>query len=250
VLAGQADDADVRLLDERVTPEFRYAATISAAGRELEVETRLVGAHWGPAVALALAGAVALGGDPRRVANAIATAEPARERLEPVVMPTGGTLLVDTRKATPATLAPALEALAGVPAIRRIAVVGSLAYFDAPEEQAYADAARAARAVADEVVLYGPHAHLGASALRGDAHVTAFTSISELAAWIREATGPGDVVLVKGTYPYDHLYRVVLQFTHDVQCWSDDCRRRLDCLRCPRLGPPRSAATAEESTSA
>src|SRR5262249_49487970 len=66
-------------------------------------------------------------------------------------------------------------------------------------EEAFADTARAARAVADEVVLYGPHAHVGSAALPDDRHVTAVTSIAEVARRIREETGPGDVVLVKGT---------------------------------------------------
>jgi UDP-N-acetylmuramoyl-tripeptide--D-alanyl-D-alanine ligase len=242
VLAGRAEDADVRIVGSRLDDDGRLETTLRHDGATQVVSTRLQGLHWETAVALAFAGAVALGGRPDAVAGAIAAVPPSLERLAIFRAPTGTRYLVDTGKATEATIAPALAAFAAVPAQRRIAVVGSLWDFAERDDGRVVElVTQEALAVAEEVLLYGPAARRAPGPLLDDPRVRAFTSLRALSDELHDRTGDGDLVLLKGTFPYDHLVRAVLRYTHDVRCWSDTCAKRVICQDCRALGPPLGA---------
>lgn len=212
--------------------------TLEVGGRRHVAATRLVGRHWALAVALALATAVALGAEVEGALDAIGALEPSAERLELVDAPGGARLLLDTTKATEATMAPAFAALAALPARRRVAVIGSLWDFVGATEVEVVDrVARDALAVADEVILYGPAAQSAPAGLVDGRRVRAALSIHALSDDLHARFGHGDLVLLKGTFPYDHLVRIALVGTHDVRCWRDDCARRTRCGECRLLGP-------------
>jgi UDP-N-acetylmuramoyl-tripeptide--D-alanyl-D-alanine ligase len=240
VLAGEARDADVRIVGTRLCDDARLELTLALDEREHVVQTRLVGLHWAIDVALAVAAATSLGAEAGRALEAIAAVPPVVERLEPTAAPRGGRFLVDTTKATEASTPPAFSALAALPARRRIAVLGSIwDYVDAGDEEVTERVAREALTVADEVLLYGPAARNAPAGLVDGTRVRAFTSIRALSDEVNRSALPGVVVLLKGTFPYDHLARIAHVATHDVRCWRDDCLKRQRCEACRLLGPRR-----------
>jgi UDP-N-acetylmuramyl pentapeptide synthase len=72
VFAGRAEDADVRIVDARLTPGATLQVRLVDRGEEHAIETRLIGLHWATAVALAFTAATRLGADPERASRAIA----------------------------------------------------------------------------------------------------------------------------------------------------------------------------------
>jgi UDP-N-acetylmuramoyl-tripeptide--D-alanyl-D-alanine ligase len=238
VLAGRAEDADVRIAAAAADVEGRLVVSLADGDDEHTISTRLIGTHWATAVALAFAAATRLGADPAAVVEALASTPPTPERLDLVTAATGARFLLDTAKATEATVAPSLAALAGVPASRRIVVIGRLwDFLEGDDADVAGRVASAALAVADEVLLYGQTAVVAPPATRADPRVRAYRSIRELADAVWAEATRGDVVLLMGTFPSDHLARVALRATHDVQCWRDDCSKRMPCAECPLLGP-------------
>jgi UDP-N-acetylmuramoyl-tripeptide--D-alanyl-D-alanine ligase len=239
VLAGHRAGSDVRIADAAIDLDGRLVVRLVDGGDEHTVATRLIGAHWATAVALAFAAATRLGADPASVVEALAATPPAWERLNLMASPTGARYLLDTAKATEATVRPSLAALAGVPAQRRLAVLGRLGDFlEGTDAEVAGRVSAEALAVADEVLLYGLTATVAPLETLAEPRVRAYGSIRQLAHDLSAGTGPGDLVLLLGSFPADHLSRVALRATHDVRCWRDDCTLRTTCIRCPLLGPP------------
>jgi UDP-N-acetylmuramoyl-tripeptide--D-alanyl-D-alanine ligase len=239
VFAGRAEDADVRIVDARLTPEATLIVRLEDREKEHTLSTQLIGLHWETAVALAFAAATRLGADPERAARAIAECAPSRDRLELVQASGGGRFLADTSKGTEASWDTSLAALAAVPARRRIAVIGSLIDFpDGSPGESIARVTAAALAVAAEVKLYGSSARSVLPETLADPRVLRYDAIGTLSDELWSDIGPGDLVLVKGARTRDHLARVTLRATHDVRCRRDDCKKRISCPECPLLGPP------------
>ena len=178
-----------------------------AQGRALSVGLQAEGTHFAANALGALAVCVALGADPDLSAQGLGgwRPGPGRGARETVPLPGGGALelIDDAYNANPASMAAALELLAGaapVPGGRRIAIIG-----DMRELGAQAGALHAALADLpamkriDRVHCVGPvmralHAALPAER-RGDWCETG----AEMAAGISARTGVGDIVLVKAS---------------------------------------------------
>ena len=241
VLVGRASDADVRIDSAELDPNGRVVVRLTDGTAEHTVATQLVGVHWATAVALAFATATRLGADPSLVIRALAAVPPSRERLDLVTTPAGVLYLVDTSKATEATVSPAFAALAGIPARRRVAVIGLLLEFvEGSPSEIVGRVTDRALSVADQVLLYGRSAANAPEATAADPRVRLYSSIRALSDDLWAEAQDGDLVLLMGTLNTDHLSRVALRVTHDVRCWRDDCRKRTPCDRCPLLGPIRA----------
>jgi UDP-N-acetylmuramoyl-tripeptide--D-alanyl-D-alanine ligase len=240
VLAGRAEDADVRIAETRADDDGLLVLRLVDGSAEHTVATQLIGTHWATSVALAFAAATRLGADPDRIAAAMAAVPRTWERLDLVTMANGARYLLDTAKATEATIGASFEAAAGVPARRRVVVLGRLwDFLEGADEEIAARVTEEALAGADEVLLYGRTAAIAPAQTLADPRVRTYSEIRRLADDLAATTGPGDLVHVLGTYTSDHLARLGLSATHDVRCWQDDCAKRLPCDRCPLLGAPR-----------
>jgi UDP-N-acetylmuramoyl-tripeptide--D-alanyl-D-alanine ligase len=209
VTTGRGADADVRAtgvtLDDSARPRF----TLVAAGEEHPVSLRVVGEHQ-VANALSTAGAaLAAGMTPAAVAAALSAAGPvSRWRMEVDRRPDGVTVVNDAYNANPESMRAALAALAGLPATRRIAVLGGMAELGpdaaAEHERLGRDAVAAG---VDLVVAVGPDAvgiaggasAAGSGAGEGSVHVPDRAAAREL---LSEVLRPGDVVLVKASRSY------------------------------------------------
>ncbi|HEY2955794.1 MAG TPA: UDP-N-acetylmuramoyl-tripeptide--D-alanyl-D-alanine ligase [Candidatus Eisenbacteria bacterium] len=136
--------------------------------------------------------------DPAAAAEAIAAYRPTRGRME-VRRARGATLLVDCYNANPESAAGALETLAEWPgAKRRIALLGDMLELGPAAAELHRRTGAAVRSA--ELWALGEHAAdyaAGASRARVPARVLA--DVAEAARALREALGPGVVVLLKAS---------------------------------------------------
>ncbi len=181
---GAAPDADVHIdavhLDDRARPRF----TVRTPWGTTAVELAVSGAHMARNAAAAVAAAGALGVAPDSAAAALAAATVTEGRMQLLTAPGGALVVNDAYNANPTSVVAGLDALAAMPARRRVAVLGLMAEIEHPAAGHRLVAAHAARlgieVVAVAVDLYG---------------------VTPVADPIRALgpLGPGDVVLVKGS---------------------------------------------------
>ena len=209
VTTGRAADADVRAEDVALDEFGRAAFTLVVAGARAAVRLQVVGEHQ-VANALSAAGAaLAAGMAPDAVAAALSAAEPrSRWRMEVTRRDDGVTVINDAYNANPESMRAALAALAGLPAQRRIAVLGAMAELGPGAAGEHERLGRdAVAAGVDLVVAVGPDAvgiadgalAAGARADEGAVRVPDRAAAREL---LTEVLVPGDVVLVKASRSY------------------------------------------------
>ncbi|WP_100498616.1 UDP-N-acetylmuramoyl-tripeptide--D-alanyl-D-alanine ligase [Geodermatophilus chilensis] len=213
VTTGTSAEADVRAEDVVLDEAGRAGFTLVAGGARAAVRLQVVGAHQ-VANALSAAGAaLASGMTPEDVAAALSAAVPrSRWRMEVTRRDDGVTVVNDAYNANPESMRAALAALAGLPARRRIAVLGAMAELGPGAAGEHERLGRDAVAAGmDLVVAVGPDAvgiadgALAAGARedrdtdRGAVRVPDRAAAREL---LTEVLVPGDVVLVKASRSY------------------------------------------------
>jgi UDP-N-acetylmuramoyl-tripeptide--D-alanyl-D-alanine ligase len=209
VTTGRGAGADVRATDVSLDDSARARFTLVAAGEEHPVALRVVGEHQVANSLSAAAAALAAGMAPADVATALSGAGAlSRWRMEVGRRADGVTVVNDAYNANPESMRAALAALTGLPATRRIAVLGAMAELGpdavAEHERLGRDAAAAG---IDLVVAVGPDAvgiadgAAAAGRRRGEESVL----VPDRAAarqLMSEVLRPGDVVLVKASRSY------------------------------------------------
>ena len=205
--------ADVRAEDVVLDEAGRAGFTLVTGGVRAAVRLQVVGAHQ-VANALSAAGAgLAVGMTPEDVAAALSAAVPrSRWRMEVTRRDDGVTVVNDAYNANPESMRAALAALAGLPARRRVAVLGGMAELGAGAAEAHERLGRdAVAAGVDLVVAVGPDAvGIADGALAAGAHEDRDTDkgavrVPDRAAarqLLTEVLVPGDVVLVKASRSY------------------------------------------------
>lgn len=219
LLAGRADDADVRADAVGLDRCARASFTLHAAGRVVPVRLRLVGEHQVANATAAAAVAIALGLPPEQVAEVLAAAGPAspwrmdlRERAD------GVRVVNDAYNANPESMAAALRTLATLRGRRSWAVLGEMAELGAAAEEEHERiGALAADLGVDRLVAVGAAAPIvRAAAARPGWHGRA-VGVPDADAALAELSGvgPGDVVLVKASRAAG-LERVALALLGDA----------------------------------
>jgi UDP-N-acetylmuramoyl-tripeptide--D-alanyl-D-alanine ligase len=213
VTTGRSPDADVRAEDVVLDEAGRAGFTLVTGGVRAAVRLQVVGAHQ-VANALSAAGAaLAAGMAPEDVAAALSAAVPrSRWRMEVTRRDDGVTVVNDAYNANPESMRAALAALAGLPARRRVAVLGAMAELGPGAAEEHERLGRdAVAAGVDLVVAVGPDAvgiadgALAAGARedrdteKGAVRVPDRAAAREL---LTEVLVPGDVVLVKASRSY------------------------------------------------
>jgi UDP-N-acetylmuramoyl-tripeptide--D-alanyl-D-alanine ligase len=172
-------DAELRPRFELCSPWGRAQVALAARGRHMVAN----------ALAAACAGLVS-GVPLDAVAEGLAGARLSPWRMEVVRSPGGATVVNDAYNANPVSMRAALDSLAGLPARRRIAVLGPMAELGASSAAAHAEVAERAASLGVEVIAVGCDLYGGAAV----ADVAA--GLEELE---RRGLGPGDAVLVKAS---------------------------------------------------
>ncbi|SNS46892.1 UDP-N-acetylmuramoyl-tripeptide--D-alanyl-D-alanine ligase [Geodermatophilus pulveris] len=205
---GRAGGADVRAEDVALDDTGRAAFTLVTGGSRAPVRLRVVGEHQ-VANALSAAGAaLAAGMAPDAVAAALSAAEPrSRWRMEVTRREDGVTVVNDAYNANPESMRAALAALAGLPARRRVAVLGAMAELGPGAAGEHERLGRdAVAAGVDLVVAVGADAvGIAAGAAAAGATPARAVRVPDRAAareLLTEVLVPGDVVLVKASRSY------------------------------------------------
>lgn len=229
---GQSEQADYRATEIHAAFPDRLSLVIEWRGGRLALQTRYLGAHFWLPVAAAVATALELGVPPQIVAERVADAEPIGNRFGFLSVPDGPQFIVDTTKAPWHSLMLALKALADASAPRKRLVLGQMSDFPGSDSK-YRKAYSAGRAIADQVIFVGDHAHRAkASQLDHDeGRFAPFATPREVADHIRRTATPGELILIKGSSNL-HLERVALSWREDVQCWVSTCGLRQGCEAC------------------
>jgi UDP-N-acetylmuramoyl-tripeptide--D-alanyl-D-alanine ligase len=209
VTTGQGPDADVRGTGGALDEQGRATFDLRVGEETHPVHLQVVGRHQ-VANALSAAGAaLAVGMEPADVAAALSSATArSRWRMEVDRRADGVTVVNDAYNANPESMRAALAALTGLPATRRIAVLGAMGELghDAPAEHERLGRDAAAAGV-DLIVAVGPDAvgitegaaAAGRRAGEESVHVPDRAAAREL---LSEVLRPGDVVLVKASRSY------------------------------------------------
>jgi UDP-N-acetylmuramoyl-tripeptide--D-alanyl-D-alanine ligase len=130
-------------------------------------------------------------------------------RLLVVDGPNGSTMIDDTYNASAPSVLSALGLLEEMSAGRRIAVLGDMRELGDETEEQHRLVGRRATEVVDELITFGPLATLiaeeaGERATESGGRIHAIHSFGleerdDLVAFLRETSGPGDIVLLKGS---------------------------------------------------
>lgn len=185
---GRTAQADVCLRTISLAPDLRARVAVSTPWGPVEALLAVRGEHQAYNAAAAIAAGGALGASTEAMAQALATAPVSGMRMEMRTAPSGLRVLDDSYNASPVAVEAALEALAAVPARRRVAVLGVMAELgelSVPEHRRLG--ALASRLGLEVVAVAAPE--YGTDTV-GDIH----EALERLA-----GLGPDDVVLVKGS---------------------------------------------------
>lgn len=187
-------------LDDQARP--RFTLHLAPTGDNLPVSLALRGDHQVHNALAVLAAAQALGVAITEAVDALAGAghlSPHRMALR--AGPRGSQLLDDAYNANPDSVAAALQALATLPATRRIAVLGDMLELGEASRRQHLDVGRLAAGVAQLVIGAGRYGELVADAARNaGAEASAAADAEEAAVLLQEILQEGDVVLLKGSH--------------------------------------------------
>jgi UDP-N-acetylmuramyl pentapeptide synthase len=136
--------------------------------------------------------------------GALEALQPTARRLEPVTLPNGAVLLRDDHKTAHETIEAAFDVAAGIPARRRILVMGSIDEPIGPQRRWYRHFGERSASIFSSAVLLTGHSFTSfvAGAKERGAPKDAMVRVRNVQEAVRalpEDLGPGDFILVKGT---------------------------------------------------
>ena len=173
---------------------------------EYEIETRLPGLHNRVNLAAAIAGARRLGVSLERLIPEIPALQLPPGRYDRVAIEGGPRIIYDAYNANASGMIAALDAFAGETALRRIAVLASMAELGDESQSLHERVGAHAAARVDVLLVGGDFAAalaLGAQRAGLDAsRIVLVRNNSHAAAWLRENATSDDAVLLKGSRKY------------------------------------------------
>jgi UDP-N-acetylmuramoyl-tripeptide--D-alanyl-D-alanine ligase len=241
---GRSPQADVRADEIASAWPSRLTFRAHTQSATHAVTTRLVGEHWVTSVLAALATAVSCGIALRQAADAVARVEPFNGRMQPVVLPSGATMIRDEYNASPPTLGAALRAFETFRARRRILVTSGFSDTPKNSRTRFRELGELAARVADVAIFvnkeHAQHATKAAiaSGMRPD-QVHGFTELQAAGEYLRRELRSGDLVLLKGRTT-DHLSRLFFAQLGAIGCWKERCHKTIVCDFCDELQGPRA----------
>lgn len=213
-------------------------AFMGTCGDETQsITTRLVGEHWVASILPSLLIGRLAGLSLAEASRALADLEPEPQRLSVVEIPRGPTFLRD-QNASVDTLGPAMKVMEEATAGRRVLVMTDVTDSKRKPRRRLRQLGIDAARVADAAVFIGDHCERGAAGaieagLPAD-QVWHFYTIAEAAERLRSELRDGDLVMLRSRR-VDHLDRIYLSLTGEVDCWKNYCPKRIACSDCREL---------------
>lgn len=197
VTVGESGDHDVVVDPE--SGEVRYqGAAIGTANLDEAAPTNL---------GCAIAAAIALGVEPKRLAKKLQNLPSVAHRQTVTTLPSGVTVIDDTFNSNPAGAAKALELLAatGTEESQRMLVTPGIIELGPRQFEVNREFAEKATKVADVVIVVGRtnRKALLLGCMGAKAQVVTRSTREDAVSWVREHAIPGDVVLYENDLP-DH----------------------------------------------
>jgi len=203
------------------------------------VHTRLVGEHWLNSVLAALATALLHGVELERAAAAVEQVEPARCRMEPVLLPSGAYALRDEFTRSFAGLPAALRVLEQARG-RRVLVFHDAYDSGLAFRERFRLIGRMTAQSADLTLLYGNDSNRARNAMIDGGvprdKIQSFPDIWAVAEFLKAKLGPGDVVLLRNGYA-DSAERIYFAQLGSVGCRIPACGKTIACDYCKELRP-------------
>ena len=204
VTFGSGEGADVRLLYAVPSAQGGTMVTASLPGGQLSFTISQPGGHWVSNALAVIAAVDAVGGDLAAAGLALADLGGLKGRGERLrIAVTGGeALLIDeSYNANPASMAATLRVLGDTEvAGRRIAVLGVMRELGEESARFHAELAGPIEAAkVDYAILVGDEMEALAKALGPRVKLSHVPDTAAAVGLVREAVGPGDAVLVKGS---------------------------------------------------
>jgi UDP-N-acetylmuramoyl-tripeptide--D-alanyl-D-alanine ligase len=204
---------DVSATDVRVTPRgTEFTVLDRRTGREVELSTKLLGAHAIGHILAGIAVATHYGRSLAALAGAVARLAPVEHRLQLLEGTTDVTVIDDAFNSNPQGAEVALEVLGAMPARRRVIVTPGIIELGDLQFEANRRFGHSAAAVADalivvadvnrEAILAG--ARDAASGSSGAAEVVAVPTLAEARRRLADLLRPGDAVLFENDLPDHH----------------------------------------------
>jgi UDP-N-acetylmuramyl pentapeptide synthase len=242
---------------------------VSYGNETAEVRTQLVGEHLLGSALAALCVAILFGMTLEEAVGALATAGPTFRRMSPVLTD-GISFIRDDWKAPLDSLPEVLSFMRAAAAPRKLAVLGRISDISGRSRQSYERVAFEAMTILDAVVFVGQRAtelwgdHQGVAApARADiirrmtgvpaapgssaqafddeqrlGKMFVFSTVHAANTFLQSYLTSGDLVLLKGSGPADHLERLVLDRKRRVECWLPECGRVYPCDMCDLTHKP------------
>jgi UDP-N-acetylmuramoyl-tripeptide--D-alanyl-D-alanine ligase len=241
--------------------------TVSHGGHSAPVRTGLFGEQLLGSALAALSVGLLFGLTLDECAAAVSLVAPTHRRMSPVSHPDGVTFIRDDWKAPADSIPEVLAFMSRANATRKVVVFGHLSDFPGRSRTTYDQVAWQSLTVADAVIFIGDRAvqlwgeqrssspedqetarqRITHAANRDDmddndnnppGQFFAFRTVQDADAFLHEYVTAGDLVLLKGSGPADHLERLVLHREQPVGCWLHNCGRLTPCTMCDRLSIP------------
>ncbi|HSW48523.1 MAG TPA: hypothetical protein VLH09_00030, partial [Bryobacteraceae bacterium] len=209
-------------------------------GQERLIQLRLLGRHMVYPALAAAAVAAAQGVPPGEVVPRLAALTPALGRMVPRPLPNGATIICDTLKSGLETIHASLDLLAGIPAARKIVVLGPISEPPGPQGPLYRALGARIAEIAQLAVFVDSFREYKAGVRRAgmprEACRDAGHGISGAAEYLHRELRAGDVVLIKGRRN-QRLERIALALEgRAVRCRLVTCNvGATHCDRCSQL---------------
>jgi UDP-N-acetylmuramoyl-tripeptide--D-alanyl-D-alanine ligase len=218
----------------------RLALQAHAGPETFFVNTQLVGEHWVNSVLAALLAAESCGVPLSLAAREIERVKPFMARMQPVMLPSGATMLRDEWSGSLDTMAPALRVLQESDVARRVLVFSNLSDSRENSRNRARLVGRTAAQIAGLAVFIGEHGRDAvkeavASGMKPEC-ARSFADLKEAALYLKSELRKGDLVLLKGRTS-DHLSRIFFAQFGAIGCWKEKCSRRYVCDVCEDLQP-------------
>jgi UDP-N-acetylmuramoyl-tripeptide--D-alanyl-D-alanine ligase len=183
---GESVGADVRITDVRLDARGCALFDVVTPSGSASLNLSIPGRHMAQNAAAAIAVGEALGVPLSQMVESLRSATISDRRMQMKTTRNGALLLDDCYNANPTSMAAAIETLAQIPAIHKVAVLGIMAEIENPES-AYAKIAQMAQAGSIEIIAVGT-----------DGYGSPAVSIDEAIERIRQCDD-STAVLVKGS---------------------------------------------------